>query len=274
MIPLKERYQLYHRDAQAAHTCARSCGSDRRPTMTYELYYWPGIQGRGEFVRLALEEGAARYRDVALVAESRGGGVPAILRVLEARGVRRPPFAPPILRAGRQLIAQTPNILLFLGERLNLAPRDAAGRLWTHQLELTILDLYLEVFHTHHPLGDGYAYEEQKAAAKRRTRDFLRVRLPKFFGYFERVLDLNAGRGPWMVGGRLSYADLSMAQLMAGLRYAFPKASRRVLRGRPRLLMLHDAVFGRPRIERYVASGRRLAFNNDDLFRHYPELDR
>jgi glutathione S-transferase len=242
--------------------------------MTYELYYWPGIQGRGEFVRLALEEGGARYLDVALLAESRGGGVPAILRVLAARGVRRPPFAPPILKAGRQLIAQTPNILLFLGERLRLAPPDAQGRLWTHQLQLTILDLYLEIFSTHHPLGDGYAYEEQKAAAQRRTHDFLRVRLAKYLGYFERVLELNPGRGPWLVGRRLGYADLSMAQLIAGLRYAFPTASRRALRRRPRLVALHDAVFTRPRIARYVASGRRLAFNNHDLFRHYPELDR
>lgn len=242
--------------------------------MTYELYYWPGIQGRGEFIRLALEEGGARYRDVACVPESRGGGVAAILRMLEARGVRRPPFAVPVLRAGSQLIAQTPNILLYLGGRLGLAPRDAPGRLWTHQLQLTILDLYLEIFHTHHPLGDGYAYEEQKAAAGRRTRDFLRVRLPKFLGYFERVLELNPGRGPWMVGGRVSYADLSMAQLIAGLDYAFPRASRRLLRRCPRLLALHAAVFARPRIARYLASGRRLAFNNEDLFRHYPELDR
>ena len=242
--------------------------------MTYELYYWPGIQGRAEFIRLALEEGGAHYRDVALVPERAGGGVPAILRVLEARGVPRPPFAVPILRAGRQLLAQTPNILLYLGGELRLAPRDERSRLWTHQLTLTVLDLYAEIFATHHPLGDGYAYEEQKAAARRRTRDFLRVRLPKFLGYFERVLALNRTQRPWMVGARLSYADLSMAQVIAGLRYAFPRATGRALRKRPRLAALHDAVFERPRIARYAASGRRLAFNNEDLFRHYPELDR
>jgi glutathione S-transferase len=242
--------------------------------MTYELYYWPGIQGRGEFIRLALEEAGARYIDVALVPETKGGGVPAILKVLQARGSKRPPFAPPILKAGRQVIAQTPNILLFLGDRLQLAPADAAGMLWTNQLQLTILDFYLEIFHTHHPLGDGYAYEEQKSAAKRRTKDFLSVRLPKFLGYFERVLALNQARGPWLVGGRLSYADLSMAQVIAGLRYAFPSASGKALRNRPRLRALHDAVFERPRIARYATSGRRLAFNNEDLFRRYPELDR
>jgi glutathione S-transferase len=242
--------------------------------VTYELYYWPGIQGRGEFVRLALEEGGARYRDVAALPQSSGGGVPAILRVLAARGLTRPPFAPPILKAGRRLIAQTPNILLFLGGRLRLAPADEAGRLWTHQLQLTILDLYLEIFHTHHPLGDGYAYEEQKSAARRRTQDFLAVRLPKFLGYFERVLELNRTHTPWMIGARLTYADLSMAQVIAGLRYAFPKAGHRALRRRPRLCALHDGVFARPRIARYLASGRREAFNNEDLFRHYPELDR
>ncbi len=242
--------------------------------MTYELYYWPGIQGRGEFIRLALEEAGARYVDVAVLPKAKGGGVPAILKVLEARNIKRPPFAAPILKVGAKLIAQTPNILLYLGGQLGLAPTDEPGKLWTHQLQLTLLDLYLEIFHTHHPLGDGYAYEEQKAAAKRRTKDFLAVRMPKFLGYFERVLELNGARGPWMVGARLSYVDLSTAQVIAGLRYAFPAASRRALRNRPRLRALHDVVFDRPRIARYVASGRRLAFNNEDLFRHYPELDR
>jgi len=240
--------------------------------MIYELYYWPGIQGRGEFVRLALEEAGAHYHDVAVLPQTRG--VPAILKVLAARGVARPPFAPPILKVGQRLIAQTPNILLFLGERLKLAPADEAGRLWTHQLQLTILDLYLEAFHTHHPLGDGYAYEEQKAAARRRTHDFLRVRLPKFLTYFERVLALNRARGPWLVGARVTTADLSMAQVLAGLRYAFPIASARVLGSRPRLRTLQAAVFERPRIARYLASGRRVPFNNEDLLRHYPALDR
>jgi glutathione S-transferase len=242
--------------------------------MTYELYYWPGIQGRGEFVRLALEEAGASYRDLALEPEATGGGAAAVVKVLNARSNRRAPFAPPILKAGRQFIAQTPNILLYLGSHLPLAPRDEAGKLWTHQLQLTISDLYLEIFSTHHPLGDAYAYEEQKSAAKRRTKDFLSTRLPKFLGYFERVLERNRAHGPWMVGTRLSYADLSMAQVIAGLRYAFPTATGKALRSRPRLRSLYDHVFERPRIALYAASGRRLAFNNEDLFRHYPELDR
>ena len=242
--------------------------------MNYELYYWPGIQGRGEFVRLALEEGGVPYRDVALEPEEKGGGGAAVVKVLNDARIRRPPFAPPILKAGRQYIAQTPNILLFLGRQLRLAPRDRAGELWAHQLQLTISDLYLEIFSTHHPLGDAYAYEEQKAAARRRTKDFLATRLPKFLGYFERVLERNSAHGPWMIGKRLSYADLSMAQSLAGLRYAFPSATRKALRTRPRLRSLHDHVFSRPSIALYLASGKRLAFNNEDLFRHYPELDR
>jgi glutathione S-transferase len=241
--------------------------------MRYELYYWPEIQGRGEFVRLALEEAAAPYVDVALVPEQQGGGVPALQRILEDTSLQHPPFAPPFLKAGRQLIGQTANILLFLGDRLHLAPRDAAGKRWTHQLQLTIEDFIIEIHDTHHPVGGGFYYEEQKPEAKRRSKAFRDNRLPKFLGYFERVLKSNPAGDRRMVGARISYVDLSMAQVVAGLRYALPSASRRVLRTCPRVRALHDDVFSRPRIRRYVASGRRLAFNNDDIFRRYPELD-
>ena len=241
--------------------------------MIYELYYWPGIQGRGEFVRLALEEGAAEYLDIALLPEEQGGGVPAMMKFLDDAEVARPPFAPPFLKAGRRLIGQTANILLFLGPRLGLVARDSTGRLWTHQLQLTLADFVLEIHDTHHQIGAGLYYEEQKAEAKRRSRDFIAHRLPKFLGYFEGVIGRNPDSRQWLAGKRLSYADLSMAQVIAGLRYAFPVASRKALRACPRLRALHDAVFARPRIRRYVASGRRLAFNNDGIFRHYPELD-
>jgi len=240
----------------------------------YHLYYWPGIQGRGEYVRLALEEADARYLDIALLSAKRGGGVPALERFLQGADIARPPFAPPFLKAGRQLIGQTANILLFLGPRLQLVPRDAAARLWVHQLQLTMADLVTEVHDTHHPLAGGLYYAQQKAAARRRSRDFIAHRLPKFLNYFERVIERNAARGPWMVGRSLSYADLSMAQIMAGLHYAFPNASRAALRKCAHLRALHEAVFLRPRIQRYQNSGRRLAFNNDGIFRHYPELDR
>ena len=190
--------------------------------MNYELYYWPGIQGRGEFVRLALEEGGAEYRDIALLPEEQGGGVPALLKFLDGPDVERPPFAPPFLKAGRRLIGQTANILLFLGPRLGLAPRDADGRLWTHQLQLTIADFVLEIHDTHHPIGGAFYYEEQKPEALRRSREFIAHRLPKFLGYFERVVERNTHSDKWLVGKQLSYADLSMAQVVAGLRYAFP----------------------------------------------------
>jgi len=241
--------------------------------MIYELYYWPGIQGRGEFVRLALEEAGAAYLDVALVPEEEGGGVPAMMKFLEGADVARPPFAPPFLKAGRKVIGQTANILLFLGPRLGLAPRDAGGRLWVNQLQLTLADFIVEIHDTHHPIGGGLYFEEQKPEAKRRSREFLALRLPKFLGYFERVIERNPDSDLWMAGKQLTYADLSMAQVVAGLRYAFPAASRKALRACPHLRALHDGVFARPRIMRYMKSKRRIAFNNDDLFRRYPELE-
>jgi glutathione S-transferase len=241
--------------------------------MIYELYYWPGIQGRGEFVRLALEESGAEYVDIALVPEGRGGGVPAIMELLEGADVIRPPFAPPFLKAGRQLIGQTANILNFLGPRLALTPADAAGRRWVHQLQLTIGDLLTEVHDTHHPIASGLYYEQQKPEAARRAADFLSTRLPKFLGYFERVLARNPDSRSWLAGASLTYADLSMAQAIAGLRYAFPRGTERALGSCPRLRALHERVFARPRIKAYAASPRRLPFNNHDIFRHYPELD-
>ena len=241
--------------------------------MTYELYYWPGIQGRGEYIRLALEYAVAEYKDIALIPAAKGGGVPALERFLEGDDVQRPPFAPPFLKAGQQLIGQTANILLFLGGRLALAPRDAAGRLWTNQLQLTIMDFVAEAHDTHHPIGSGLYYDDQKPAAKRRAKDFRENRLPKFLQYFERVLERNPAGGPGMVGKEITYADLSLAQVIAGLQYAFPSASREALREVPRVKFLREDVFALRRIKRYVASKRRLAFNNDDIFRHYRELD-
>ena len=241
--------------------------------MRYELYYWPGIQGRGEFVRLALEEGGADYLDTALLPEKKGGGVKALERYLSGDDVGRPPFAPPFLRAGRQVIGQTANILLFLGGPLGLAPREQAGKLWTHQLQLTIADVIVEIHDTHHPIASSLYYEQQKPAARRRAADFLANRLPKYFAWFERVLERNAGRGPWLVGSRITYPDLSLAQIVDGLRYAFPRASRRALPNYPRICELHEAAFARPRIRRYLKSKRRLDYNEDDLFRRYRELD-
>ena len=237
--------------------------------MRYELYYWPGIQGRGEFVRLALEEAVADYVDVA-----RGrGGIDAMMQRMRAPRQVHPPFAAPFLRAGDLLIGQAANILLYLGDRHGLAPKDAGGRLWTHQLQLTLADLVVEAHDTHHPIGGGLYYEEQKKESRRRAEDFRKTRLPKFLGYFERVLERNP-RGPGhLVGARLTYADLSLFQVVAGLDYAFPRSMKRLARRHPLLRAVHDRVAERPRIARYLASERRIPFNEEGIFRRYPELD-
>jgi glutathione S-transferase len=237
--------------------------------MRYELYYWAGIQGRGEFVRLTLEEAAADYVDVAREA----GGEGAMMRLLNGGEVERPPFAPPYLKAGRLLIGQTANILLYLGPRHALSPTAEAGRLWAHQLQLTIADFVDEVHDTHHPIASSLYYEDQRPEAKRRTTDFLQSRVPKYLGYFEKMLGHNKARGGHLIGAKLSYPDLSLFQVVAGLRYAFPRAMARLEPKYPRVVALHDTVAGRPRIAAYLASIRRIAFNEHGIFRHYPELD-
>jgi glutathione S-transferase len=241
--------------------------------MRYELYYWPGIPGRGEFVRLALEAAGAKYVDVVRVPRREGGGIPALMRFMQDDAVKRKPFAPPYLKAGRLIIGQTANILLYLGPRLGLVPGHEASRLWAHQLQLTIADLVTEVHDTHHPIASSLYYEQQKGEARRRSRYFIDERMPKFLDYFEQVLADNPRGKGHMVGKALSYVDLSMFQLMAGLRYAFPKAMARLERKRPRLVALHEKVAARPNVAAYLASDRRLGFNESGIFRHYPELD-
>ena len=241
--------------------------------MHYELYYWPSIQGRGEFVRLALEEAAADYVDVARMQVRGGMGVPAMMRLMENAPGGRAPFAPPFLKAGRQLIAQTTNILLFLAPRIGLVPKAEATRLWAHQLQLTIADFVTEIHDIHHPIANSLYYEEQQPEAKRRSANFRTERLPKFLDYFEGVLDANPGGARHLVGRRLSYVDLSMFQVIAGLNYAFPRAMARRKSKWPRLLDLHRRVMARPRIAAYLASDRRLPFSTAGLFRHYSELD-
>jgi glutathione S-transferase len=240
--------------------------------MRYELYYWPHIPGRGEFVRLALEEGGADYVDVARAPESEGGGRPAVQRMLEQAADGRPPFAPPILKAGKLVICQTANILLYLGARLGLAPKAEPGRLWVHQLQLLIADFLVEAHDAHHPIAKSFYYEEQKAEALRRAENFRALRLPKFLGYFERLLAAGGDAG-WLTGQSLTYVDLSAFQVLAGLQYAFPRAMAKAAPTYPRFVALGQRVAARPRIEAYLASPRRMAFNQHGLFRHYPELD-
>jgi glutathione S-transferase len=238
--------------------------------MRYELFYWPSIQGRGEFVRLALEAAGADYVDVA---RQHGHGIDAMLRMMADPDLPRPPFAPPFLRAGRQVIAQTANILQFLGPRLGLASNAEGTRLWTHQLQLTVEDLVVDVHDTHHPVAMSLYYEDQRAEARRRAAFFTTERAPELLGYFEAVLAHNPGGRGYLVGRRLSYPDLSMFQVVAGLRYAFPRMMARLEPDIPRLVALHGHVASRPRVAAYLASKRRLPFSEDGIFRHYPELD-
>ena len=234
--------------------------------MVYQLFYWPTIQGRGEFVRLALEEAGARYVDVA-----RGPhGVRELMAAMQAD--QHPSFAPPFLKAGELTIGQTANILLYLGEQHGLAPRTDPGRLWVHQLQLTIADLVAEVHETHHPVASSLYYQDQKPEALRRAADFTANRIPKFFDYFERILSQPAPHS-FLHGEHLSYADLSLFQVIEGLRYAFPRTMARLEPGYPALLALRDRVAARPRIAAYLASPRRIPFNDEGIFRHYPELD-
>jgi glutathione S-transferase len=232
--------------------------------MRYQLYYWPTIQGRGEFVRLALEEAGLNYDDVA-----RADDEAPMIRLMEKGPARYRPFAPPFLKAGRLLIGQTANILLFLGERHGLAPKQDTGRYWVHQLQLTIADLVAEVHEGHHPISGSLYYEEQQREAAWRTKHLREERLPKYLGYFDSVL----GRNPWLAGRQLSYADLSLFETVEGLRYAFPRTMRRLEKRHPRLVRLRDRVVQRPRIAAYLKSERRLPFTTEGIFRHYPELD-
>jgi glutathione S-transferase len=237
--------------------------------MRYELYYWPSIQGRGEFVRLALEDTGAEYLDIARTPN----GMAAMMRLMESRPIEHPPFAPPFLKAGKLVIAQTANILSYLGPRLDLVPKNEASHLWAHQLQLTIADWVAEAHDTHHPIGGGLYYEDQKKEAKRRAADFTADRMPKYLGYFERILRRNSKSGGYLVGRKVSYVDLSLFQMIEGLRYAFPRAMARLERKHPLSIALHDRVAARPRLAAYLASERRLPFNQEGIFRHYPELD-
>jgi glutathione S-transferase len=233
--------------------------------MRYQLYYWPEIQGRGEFVRLALEDAGADYDDVA-----RGpGGTSQMMAMMKEE--KRPPFAPPFLKAGKLVIAQVAEILFYLGPHLKLSPSDEAGRLWLHQLQLTVTDFIKEVHDTHHPVATGLYYEDQKPEARRYASGFLDGRAPKYLGYFERVLERSGG--PNLLGRKFSYGDLSMFQLIEGMRYAFPKGMKRIERKVPDLVDIHDRVAKRPRIKAYLESPRRIPFNESGIFRYYPELD-
>lgn len=231
----------------------------------YDLWYWDGIPGRGEFVRLALEAAGIPYRDRARAK----GGDNAMLSDMQAqRGY--PPFAPPYLEAEGMTIAQTANILAYLGARHGLAPEDMRGRLWVNQLQLTIADMVAEVHDVHHPVALNDYYEDQKEEAARRAQGFRDERIPKFLGYFERALEHH---GDWLAGGaRWTYADLSLFQLIDGLLYAFPRRMATVACNYARVMALHERIASLAELQDYFSSERRLPYG-DGIFRHYPELD-
>jgi len=237
--------------------------------MTYDFYYWPGIQGRGEFVRLALEQAGADYRDVA----RQDDGMAAMQAFVAGEEAGALPFAPPFLKAGDLVIAQVANILLYLGTQHEITPPDEAGRLWAHQLQLTVTDFVLESHDTHHPVANALYYEEQVEEAKRYSANFLELRLPKYLAYFENVIARNPSGSGMMIGEGPTYPDLSVFQCVAGLRYAFPKAMARIEPDYPNVAALHDTVAALPRIAAYLASERRIPFNAHGVFRQYPELD-
>jgi glutathione S-transferase len=241
--------------------------------MRYELYYWPDIQGRGEFLRLALEEARADYIDVARRAESSGYGIAAMMRLMNDESTPYPPIAPPFLKDGDLVIAQTANILHHLGPKLGLVPNDEASRTWVHQLQLTVSDFIVEIHDTHHPVASCLYYKDQKPEAQRRAADFIANRMPKYLHYFEHVLTVNPKSDAYCVGTTLSYIDLSLFQIVEGLRYAFPRAMATQETEIPALIALHDRVSQRPNIRRYLKSARRIPFNQDGIFRHYKELD-
>ncbi|SAK87530.1 glutathione-S-transferase [Caballeronia catudaia] len=241
--------------------------------MAYELHYWDGLQGRGEFVRLALEDAGAEYVDVARESKKSGYGTDAMVKVLNSKTEPLIPFAPPFLKDGELIVPHVANILLYLGPKLGLAPKDEGLRYIAHGLQLTIADFVAEVHDTHHPLATDLYYEDQKDAAKIRTQYFLDKRVPKFMHYFERVLKQNPHGPAQMVGDATTYVDLSIFQIVEGMSYAFPRATKKFGKQYPHVSALHDAVLQRPNIAAYVDSERRIPFNESGIFRHYPELD-
>jgi glutathione S-transferase len=244
------------------------------PEAPYSLYYWPSLPGRGELVRLVLEQAGAPYDDVARRPEAEGGGVPAILAQLRGTGPGLRPLAPPVLVHGQLRLAQMPSICAWLAARHGLVSDDEAVRAEALQLQLTIADLVNEAHDTHHPVAVGDYYEDQKPEAKRYAAQFVAQRLPKFLRYFESVLQANPhGQGRHLLGESLTYVDLSMDQVLRGLAYAFPRAFERLAPEIPGLLALQEHVDALPRIAAYRASPRCIPFNETGIFRCYPELD-
>ena len=241
--------------------------------MPYEFYYWPMIQGRGEVVRLALEEAGANYIDVARSDEEQEDNRAAILAILQDTNLERPPFAPPFLSDNGLIIAQAAAILQYLAPRINLIGTEEAERTFAHQIQLTVTDFLMEVHDTHHPLASALYYEDQVEEAKKRSANFIEMRIPKYLEYFEKILNNNKSNSGWLISDKLTYPDLSLFQIIEGLNYAFPNAFSNIGKNYPKALALRERVRNRPNTAAYLASNRRIPFNTKGVFRHYPELD-
>jgi glutathione S-transferase len=233
--------------------------------MAYDLWYWPSIQGRGEFIRLPMEAAGIGYRD-----RAREDGVDALIKDMKARQPFTP-FAPPYLDTGTLVLAQVAHILTWLSDAHGLAPKDEAALFWVIQLQLTVTDFVAEVHNVHHPVAIDEYYKEQKPEAARYAEGFREQRIPKFLGYFERAT--GAVAGDWIGGDSWSPIDTSLFQVIEGLRYMFPERMAAIEGDYPGLISLNDRVAALPGIAAYLASDRRIAFNTDGIFRHYPELD-
>lgn len=233
--------------------------------MSYDLWYWTGIQGRGEFVRLVLEGAGIRYQD-----RAREEGDEALLKDMDARQGFAP-FAPPYLVDGDFAIAQVAHILAWLTDKHLLGSGDPNTDLQLIQLQLTVTDVIAEVLNVHHPVAADKYYHEQKDEAVRAAASFRNARMPKYFGYFEAALGVN--EGPFALGDKWSHVDTSLFQLVEGLTYMFPRRMAALKPRYPRLHVLRDAVARIDKIAAYLASDRRLPFSEEGLFRHYPELD-
>jgi len=240
--------------------------------MSYDLYYWPFIPGRGEYVRLVLEAVGATYRDVARES-GEGAGLEAMTAGLKGRYGPQIPFAPPYLVDGEIVLSQTPVIVAYLGEKHGLAPALEADRLFARAVAVTTADFAAEIHDTHHPVGTGLYYEDQKEEARRRAEGFRNERAPKFLGWYEALLDANPSGPNQLLGSEISYVDLGLYHTVEGLKYAFPRLMARISGDYPHVMALCERVAALPGIAQYLASDRRMAFNEDGLFRHYPELD-
>jgi glutathione S-transferase len=234
----------------------------------HRLYYWPNLQGRGEFVRLVLEAAGVPYEDVARVHPD---GAREVMAFMTADREGQLPFAPPVLVVGEHVLAQMPVIVRYLGEAHGLAGTDPIANAHVQQLVLTWCDVVDEVHAVHHPVSTAWFYEQQRDEAIVAARLFRDERLVRWLQWGERTLQRHGG--DWLAGSRMTVADLAAFQVVTGLRHMFPVAMGRTRGRHPGLMALVDRVAAVPRVAAYLESDRRIPFNLDGIFRAYPELD-